>query len=193
MLRSRVLRGDRIVTLREFLLIALAYGGAINPVQAGCELPGAPAPTLLPRFLAAPETFLARYPRGERGLTWDVRHLATNPEALKSLIVVIRSANSDQRRAIGEGLGSAASACLPRAPDVTRQIGQAVQWSGNAVVALAYRRAFGESSSPPLPASLSRPQDAVPSRGPSKALGSLSPDNGSLALPDSFAPLKPVR
>lgn len=133
------------------LCMVAAWLGAL-PAWAVCPLPGATLPLeAADRYTNDPGSLLARHPQGGPGLIFDTRSLAADPNRHRAILTMIRQANAPQARAIGEGLGRAAIACLRLDPGTQQRIIGVVRVSANADVGLAYRRALGDEPNATLP------------------------------------------
>ncbi|MFL9828358.1 hypothetical protein [Rhodoplanes sp. SY1] len=83
-------------------------------------------------FLANPGTLLTDNPDGGARLISQARDLvATDPNTLSAVVALLGSANRDQQRAIGSGLGQAYRICLTPDQAFATQIQQAIAASAS--------------------------------------------------------------
>lgn len=131
--------------------IGLCLAGAVGALLSGsamaaCVSPTAGAPqSAVDRVLASPSALLERFPEGQGGLIAEIRNVvATNPTALAPIAGLIKSANADQRRAIGAGLGQAAAMCARSEPETGRRIQEAILAADSREVSLAFQAVVGD-------------------------------------------------
>jgi len=78
-------------------------------------------------FLANPSGLLDQFKDGQGGLASAVRDLLTaRPETVEGIASLAKASSADQSRAIGAGLGTAASVCVLSQPGVAQLIQEAV-------------------------------------------------------------------
>jgi hypothetical protein len=78
-------------------------------------------------FLANPGGLLDQFKDGQGGLASAVRDLLTaRPETVDGIVSLTKASSTDQSRAIGAGLGTAASVCVLSQPGVAQLIQEAV-------------------------------------------------------------------
>jgi hypothetical protein len=78
-------------------------------------------------FLANPSGLLDQFKDGQGGLASAVRDLLTaRPETVEGIGSLAKASSTDQSRAIGAGLGTAASTCVLSQPQVAQLIQEAV-------------------------------------------------------------------
>ena len=78
-------------------------------------------------FLANPGGLLDQFKDGQGGLASAVRDLLTaRPETVDGIVSLAKASSADQSRAIGAGLGTAASVCVLSQPGVAQLIQEAV-------------------------------------------------------------------
>ena len=77
----------------------------------------------------------------------EIRNLVTtDPSLVDSMLSLVASANEPQRRAIGAGLGQAASICTRPEPQIARQIQESLLKIGNKDVVLAFQAVVGDQT-----------------------------------------------
>lgn len=97
-------------------------------------------------FQANPGQLLSRFRDGGPELVKQVRDLAGSDKGtVATIIALAKTANEDQRKAIGEGLAQAAKAYAKADPASANQIQQAVANSGIPELAKAYAEAAGDT------------------------------------------------
>ncbi|WP_244623248.1 hypothetical protein [Bradyrhizobium sp. MOS001] len=78
-------------------------------------------------FLSNPAALLDQFKDGQGGLASQIRDFLTSrPETVEGIVSLARASNEDQSRAIGAGLGTAASVCVLSQPEVAQRIQEAV-------------------------------------------------------------------
>jgi hypothetical protein len=78
-------------------------------------------------FLSNPAALLDKFKEGQGGLASQIRDFLTSrPETVEGIVSLSRASNEEQSRAIGAGLGTAASVCVLSQPDVAQRIQEAV-------------------------------------------------------------------
>jgi hypothetical protein len=97
-------------------------------VSAGCVAnTGAVSAERATDFLSNPSGLLDQYRDGQGGLASAVRDLLTaRPETVEGIGSLAKASSADQSRAIGAGLGTAASVCVLSQPGVAQLIQEAV-------------------------------------------------------------------
>jgi len=108
------------------------------------------APAKLPAseidgFLANPNKFLTDEPVGGLPMANKARSLGgSSMKAVEALINLTKSANAEQKSAIGSGLSRVASACGATNPDYAAKIQQLVASLGDSSVITAFMSASGD-------------------------------------------------
>ena len=120
----------------------VAYGVA----SAACVSPASGASQAsIDRLMASPAALLERFPEGQGALVSEVRnYVATNFSTLGPIAGLIPSANADQRRSIGAGLGQAAAMCARSEPETARRIQEAILAADSREVSLAFQGVVGD-------------------------------------------------
>ncbi|MCW2225433.1 hypothetical protein M2232_008965 [Bradyrhizobium japonicum] len=97
-------------------------------VSSGCVAnTGAVSAERATDFLANPGGLLDQFKDGQGGLASAVRDLLTaRPETVDGIASLAKASSADQSRAIGAGLGTAASVCVLSQPGVAQLIQEAV-------------------------------------------------------------------
>ncbi|BAL78855.1 hypothetical protein [Bradyrhizobium cosmicum] len=96
-------------------------------------------------FLANPASLLDQFKDGQGGLASQIRDFLTSrPETVEGIVTLARSSSEDQARAIGAGLGTAASVCVLSQPDVARLIQEAVLKTENPPLIEAFTGITGD-------------------------------------------------
>lgn len=110
----------------------LAAAGAADvaaaPATGGC-VPNSPliSAERATQFLENPDALLNQFKDGQGGLASEVRDLLTiRPETLEGMASLAKASSADQSRAIGAGLGTAASVCVLTQPAFAQQIQEVV-------------------------------------------------------------------
>jgi hypothetical protein len=154
-----------------------AYGGSCAPGST------AVTPERATEFLDAPATLLNSFPDGQGGLAAAVRDLVTvRPETIEGLQTLVAAATPDQSRAIGAGLGTAASVCVLREPATAQQIQEAVLRTDNNDVVEAFVSITGDIKTTAIPGS-----DPTGESVPGGGQGSVTPEvPGSASSSDSI-------
>lgn len=79
------------------------------------------------QFLDNPSALLNQFKEGQGGLASEIRDLLTvRPETIEGINSLAKASSADQSRAIGAGLGTAASVCVLTQPAVAQQIQEVV-------------------------------------------------------------------
>ncbi|WP_459568770.1 hypothetical protein [Bradyrhizobium diazoefficiens] len=106
---------------------------AATGVSAGCVAnTGIVSAERATDFLANPGGLLDQFKDGQGGLASAVRDLLTaRPETVEGIASLAKASSADQSRAIGAGLGTAASTCVLTQPQVAQLIQQAVLKTDN--------------------------------------------------------------
>jgi hypothetical protein len=113
-----------------FGLVMLTAAGdvAAAPATGGC-VPNSPliSAERATQFLENPDALLNQFRDGQGGLASEVRDLLTiRPETLEGMASLAKASSADQSRAIGAGLGTAASVCVLTQPAFAQQIQEVV-------------------------------------------------------------------
>lgn len=136
-------------------IVASAIGLMIMVAPAGAQAPGPGGPGTplsdqnnsgpnLAAFLADPTSLLARYPNGGGSMVADVRDLAqADLSTVNVLLSLIPSANTDQKTAIGTGLGLAALALVKTNPQAGTIIQDALVKLNDPTILTAYAAVTG--------------------------------------------------
>ena len=136
--------------LLAFCLGMLVAGGAAPvaaaPASGGCvpnsSLVSAERAT---SFLENPESLLNQFKDGQGGLASEIRDmLMTRPETLEGIASLSRASSADQSRAIGAGLGTAASVCVLTQPAFAQQIQEVVLKVENPLLTQAFVSITGD-------------------------------------------------
>ncbi|WP_244550204.1 hypothetical protein [Bradyrhizobium sp. cf659] len=106
---------------------------AATGVSAGCGAnTGTVSAERATDFLANPGALLDQFKDGQGGLASAVRDLLTaRPETVEGIASLAKASSADQSRAIGAGLGTAASVCVLSQPGVAQLIQEAVLKTDN--------------------------------------------------------------
>ncbi|MBR0914979.1 hypothetical protein [Bradyrhizobium japonicum] len=112
--------------LALFAGIPAAFGA--TGVSSGCVAnTGVVSAERATDFLANPGGLLDQFKDGQGGLASAVRDLLTaRPETVDGIASLAKASSADQSRAIGAGLGTAASVCVLSQPGVAQLIQEAV-------------------------------------------------------------------
>ena len=79
------------------------------------------------QFLDDPAALLGQFKDGQGGLASEVRDLVTvRPETIEGMVSLAKAGSVDQNRAIGAGLGTAATVCVLSQPATAQQIQETV-------------------------------------------------------------------
>ena len=116
------------------ILGAAALLGTVSPLFAatGNSAPCGPNANVVSAekansFLSNPAALLDQFKDGQGGLASQIRDFLTSrPETVEGIVSLARASNEDQSRAIGAGLGTAASVCVLSQPEVAQRIQEAV-------------------------------------------------------------------
>lgn len=96
-------------------------------------------------FLANPQGLLVQYKDGQGGLASAVRDMLTaRPETVEGIASLSKASSADQSRAIGAGLGTAASVCVLSQPAVAQQIQEAVLKTENPALIQSFTSITGD-------------------------------------------------
>ncbi len=152
--------------------LALFLTFVAAPASAACNIPGVRVSIEATEwFMRRPSQLLDRYPRGEEGLVSESLAFATRPATLQLLIDASRTATTQQRRAIGEGMARAAFLCQRFDNGVARSIVELVDAAGDSELRTSFRRTYNARGGlPPAPATAAGPVQELRPRTP----GSLS-------------------
>lgn len=146
-------RQNELGPAKAVLVSALLFLLSTMQSQASCNIPGLRVSIAASEWLLRrPTQLLERYPNGEAGLVSESLAFATSDLTLKPVVSISARANTQQRRAIGEGLGRAAFLCQRYDSATTRKIRELVENFGDMELKSSFRRAFqiGSSSLPGL-------------------------------------------
>lgn len=119
---------------------------AAGQASAACVAPAMALPaSTIGAFQNDPPALLQRHPLGAGGLVSEVRNLAVSePTTVSQIVDLLRSANDEQRRAIGTGLGQAARMCVRNDPTVAEAIQQALLDGDSREAILAFQTVSGD-------------------------------------------------
>jgi hypothetical protein len=96
-------------------------------------------------FLANPAGLLDQFKEGQGGLASEIRDLLTSrPETVEGIVSLARASNEEQSRAIGAGLGTAASVCVLSQQGVAQLIQEAVLKTENAALIASFTSITGD-------------------------------------------------
>ncbi|WP_247430324.1 hypothetical protein [Bradyrhizobium sp. 44] len=96
-------------------------------------------------FLANPAALLDQFKEGQGGLASEIRDLLTSrPETVEGIVSLARASNEEQSRAIGAGLGTAASVCVLSQQGVAQLIQEAVLKTENAALIASFTSITGD-------------------------------------------------
>lgn len=119
----------RLAVIISLLIGAIGTGGLkAAPGTGGCV----PASNLVSaeratQFLENPAALLDQFKEGQGSLASQVRDFLTvRPETLEGVASLAKASSADQSRAIGAGLGTAASVCVLTQPAFAQQIQEVV-------------------------------------------------------------------
>ena len=136
--------------------IALGFGFLMLVTAGTAPVVAAPSSSCVPNtslvsperaiaFLEHPEALLDRYKDGQGGLASEIRDLLTiRPETLEGIASLAKASTPDQSRAIGAGLGTAASVCSLTQREVAQDIQKAVLKTDNADLMQAFAVITGD-------------------------------------------------
>ena len=97
------------------------------------------------QFLENPVALLNQFREGQGGLASEVRDLVSaRPETIEGMRSLASASSDDQSRAIGAGLGTAASVCVLTQPAVAQQIQETVLRTENAGLIQAFVSITGD-------------------------------------------------
>ncbi|MGX1325087.1 hypothetical protein AB7M17_008540 [Bradyrhizobium sp. USDA 377] len=118
--------GAIVGALAMFAGTSAAFGA--TGVSSGCVAnTGIVSAERATDFLANPSGLLDQFKDGQGGLASAVRDLLTaRPETVEGIVSLAKASSADQSRAIGAGLGTAASTCVLSQPQVAQLIQEAV-------------------------------------------------------------------
>ncbi len=96
-------------------------------------------------FLSNPAALLDQFKDGQGGLASEIRDLLTSrPETVEGIVSLARASNEEQSRAIGAGLGTAASVCVLSQQGVAQLIQEAVLKTDNAALIASFTSITGD-------------------------------------------------
>jgi len=96
-------------------------------------------------FLEHPDAFLNQFKDGQGGLASEIRDMLTiRPETLEGIASLSKASSADQSRAIGAGLGTAASVCALTQPAFAQQIQEVVLKTENPPLIQAFTSITGD-------------------------------------------------
>lgn len=135
----------------RFGLLLLLAGGtapvAAAPTAGGC-VPNSPLVSAerAISFLENPEALLNQFRDGQGGLASEIRDMLTiRPETLEGMATLAKASSADQSRAIGAGLGTAASVCVLTQPGFAQQIQEVVLKTENRSLIDAFAAITGDT------------------------------------------------
>jgi hypothetical protein len=128
------------------LLAGTANSIAATGTSGGCVAnTGLVSAERATQFLANPEGLLNQYKEGQGGLASEVRDLLTaRPETVEGIVSLAKASSVDQSRAIGAGLGTAASVCVLSQPGVVTLIQEAVLKTENRDLIQSFQSITGD-------------------------------------------------
>jgi hypothetical protein len=135
-----------------FLLLAIGgvgVWGAPSALAVSCvKNTGLISAERATQFLEKPEALLDKYKNGQGALASEVRDLlTTRPETVEGVLTLVKASSSDdQSRAIGAGLGTAASVCVLTQPAIAQHIQEVVLKTENTSLIQAFVSITGEIS-----------------------------------------------
>ena len=130
----------RLADRRQFLRLSTAVIAAalVFPSLAMAQ------DSAVDKFLADPAKALQNFPNGGAQLISLIRDVAVaHPEALNSIVALLKTANTDQQAAIGSGLGQAAQIVTKTNPTYANQIQQAVASAGSDAATTSFASVTG--------------------------------------------------
>ncbi|MGA7799244.1 MAG: twin-arginine translocation signal domain-containing protein [Gammaproteobacteria bacterium] len=130
----------RLADRRQFLRLSTAVIAAalVFPSLAMAQQ------SAVDKFLADPAKALQNFPKGGAQLISLIRDVAVaHPEALNSIVALLKTANTDQQSAIGSGLGQAAQIVTKTNPTYANQIQQAVASAGSDAATTSFASVTG--------------------------------------------------
>jgi hypothetical protein len=96
-------------------------------------------------FLSNPAGLLDQFKDGQGSLASQIRDFLTSrPETVEGIVSLAKASNEAQSRAIGAGLGTAASVCVLSQPDVAQRIQEAVLKTENAPLIQSFSSITGD-------------------------------------------------
>jgi hypothetical protein len=134
------------LALKLFVGAALTLSAQVANAQVTGQTPNL-TPTQISAFQANPSQLLGQFPNGGQGLSTQVADLASSDKnTVAAIIALARTANEDQRKAIAQGLATAAKAyASANDPASANQIQQDVVASGLPELQKAYAEAAGDT------------------------------------------------
>ncbi len=133
------------------IALLMLAAGAVAPVAAAPATGGCvPNSTLVSAeratsFLENPEGLLNQYKDGQGGLASEVRDMLTvRPETVEGMVSLSKASSADQSRAIGAGMGTAASVCVLTQPAIAQQIQEMVLKTENPALIQAFVSITGD-------------------------------------------------
>ncbi|OPY94035.1 hypothetical protein A5906_15195 [Bradyrhizobium sacchari] len=96
-------------------------------------------------FLSNPAGLLDQFKNGQGSLASQIRDFLTSrPETVEGIVSLAKASSEEQSRAIGAGLGTAASVCVLSQPDVAQRIQEAVLKTENAPLIQSFSSITGD-------------------------------------------------
>ncbi|WP_339028233.1 hypothetical protein WI604_25735 [Bradyrhizobium symbiodeficiens] len=133
----------------RFAVKLLVGAALVFSAQAASAQVGTPnvTPAQISAFQANPGQLLGQFPDGGQGLISQITDLASaDKNTVAAIIALARNANEDQRKAIAQGLATAAKAyATGNDPGSANQISQEVVASGLPEFQKAYAEAAGDT------------------------------------------------
>jgi hypothetical protein len=131
-------------------LFVLMMGGATPllaaPATGGC-VPGTSGVSAdrATTFLENPVALLSQYKEGQGSLASEIRDMLTmRPETVEGMVSLAKASSADQSRAIGAGMGTAASVCVLTQPAIAQQIQEVVLKTENPDLIQAFASITGD-------------------------------------------------
>jgi hypothetical protein len=154
-----VLRFHKIVKRSSrWLWVFLLLPAGVSPAIANCSSTSWSAiQPYMEGFVRDPGSILAEFPSGGDKLNHALRDflMVDSKLVLKSVIDLVKTGNSEQKKSIGSALGASVSACKKTDPDAAKFIQAKVQKLRDQTVALAYVNALQDDDDTPQKTSLS--------------------------------------
>lgn len=127
------------------LVATPAYAASGSGGGACIPNPGIVSAERATQFLENPLALLDQFREGQGGLASEVRDLVSaRPETIEAMRSLAKASSDDQSRAIGAGLGTAASVCVLTQPAVAQQIQEIVLRTENAGLIQAFVSITGD-------------------------------------------------
>lgn len=175
---------ERLAVTGNRWLAVMAIASVVTGVSAGpslaqCVELSERSPQIdLQTFTNDPESLLHRLRNNRDKLSGRLTgYLVTDPNVLPSVRILLKSAQSADRPAIGEALRQAELRCISTQPEAARKIHEFVRKLGDLAVQAGYTAAVDEPNAP-----------APPVRSPGPSTGLMTGEFNT-ELKDPFAPI----